>query len=99
MPWKEVSIMSSRKEFVFLTRQEGANIRALCRGIHPDRARGGATRTPVRVHDWRGLRDSPLRHAVGRHCVRAGQQLQTAAGTLRSGLGYRRLSAVGIPVL
>ena len=37
MPWKEVSIMSSRKEFVFLARQEGANIRALCRqfGISP----------------------------------------------------------------
>ncbi len=37
MPWKEVSIMSSRKEFVSLAKQEGANIRALCRqfGISP----------------------------------------------------------------
>ncbi len=37
MPWKEVSIMSSRKEFVHLAKQEGANIRALCRqfGISP----------------------------------------------------------------
>lgn len=31
MPWKEVSLMSSRKEFVLLAQQEGANIRALCR--------------------------------------------------------------------
>lgn len=37
MPWEEVSIMSSRKEFVLLANQEGANIRALCRqfGISP----------------------------------------------------------------
>lgn len=37
MPWKEVSIMSSRKEFVLLAQQESANIRALCRqfGISP----------------------------------------------------------------
>jgi len=37
MPWKEISIMSSRKEFVSLAKQEGANIRALCRqfGISP----------------------------------------------------------------
>lgn len=37
MPWKEVSIMSSRKEFVSLASQEGANVRALCRrfGISP----------------------------------------------------------------
>lgn len=37
MPWKEVSIMSSRKEFVLLAKQESANIRALCQqfGISP----------------------------------------------------------------
>jgi transposase len=37
MPWQEVSIMSSRKAFVSLASQEGANIRALCRrfGISP----------------------------------------------------------------
>ena len=31
MPWKESSQMSSRLEFVLLARQDGANIRALCR--------------------------------------------------------------------
>jgi len=31
MPWKEVSTMSLRREFVVLASQEGANIRELCR--------------------------------------------------------------------
>src|ERR1700682_1122700 len=31
MPWKEVSIMSAREEFVVLASQEGANVRELCR--------------------------------------------------------------------
>lgn len=38
MPWREVSIMEERREFVRLAMQEGANRRELCRrfGIHPD---------------------------------------------------------------
>jgi transposase InsO family protein len=38
MPWREVSIMEQRREFVRLALQEGANRRELCRrfGIHPD---------------------------------------------------------------
>jgi transposase InsO family protein len=38
MPWKKVSIMDQRREFVQLAMQEGANRRELCRrfGIHPD---------------------------------------------------------------
>jgi transposase InsO family protein len=37
MPWREVSIMEQRREFVALAMQEGANRRELCRrfGIHP----------------------------------------------------------------
>lgn len=37
MPWREVSIMEQRREFVRLASQEGANRRELCRrfGIHP----------------------------------------------------------------
>ena len=37
MPWGEMSAMSLRREFVMLARQEGSNIRALCRryGIQP----------------------------------------------------------------
>ena len=38
MPWREVSIMDQRREFVRLAMQEGANRRELCRrfGISPD---------------------------------------------------------------
>lgn len=38
MPWREVSVMDERHEFVELAMQEGANRRELCRrfGIHPD---------------------------------------------------------------
>ena len=38
MPWREVSKMEQRREFVRLAMQEGANRRELCRrfGIHPD---------------------------------------------------------------
>lgn len=38
MPWREVSVMDERREFVQLARQEGANRRELCRrfGVHPD---------------------------------------------------------------
>lgn len=38
MPWREVSKMDERREFVRLARQEGSNRRELCRrfGIHPD---------------------------------------------------------------
>jgi transposase InsO family protein len=37
MPWREVSIMEQRREFVRLAMQDGANRRELCRrfGIHP----------------------------------------------------------------
>src|SRR5437667_4414117 len=38
MPWREVSMMDERREFVELAMQEGTNRRELCRrfGIHPD---------------------------------------------------------------
>ncbi len=38
MPWREVSVMDQRREFVSLAMQEGANRRELCRrfGISPD---------------------------------------------------------------
>lgn len=38
MPWREVSVMEQRREFVRLAMQEGVNRRELCRrfGVHPD---------------------------------------------------------------
>jgi transposase InsO family protein len=40
MPWQEVTVVSLRAEFVALARQEGANVRCLCRrfGISPPTA-------------------------------------------------------------
>ncbi len=37
MPWREVSVVEERREFVRLAKVEGANRRELCRrfGIHP----------------------------------------------------------------
>ena len=37
MPWKEMSVMSQRREFVELAQAEGTNKRGLCRrfGISP----------------------------------------------------------------
>jgi len=40
MPWKQVTIMSQRKEFVTLAMQEGANIRQLCDGFQISRPTG-----------------------------------------------------------
>src|SRR5947209_20041785 len=39
MPWREVSVMDERREFVRLAMQPDANRRELCRrfGIHPDK--------------------------------------------------------------
>lgn len=37
MPWKEISLMSSRLEFVLLARAPGANIQALCRSFEVSR--------------------------------------------------------------
>ena len=40
MPWREVSAVSQRYEFVMLASQEGANIRALCRSFGISRTKG-----------------------------------------------------------
>jgi transposase InsO family protein len=40
MPWKQVTIMSQRKEFVALALQEGANITELCNGFEISRKTG-----------------------------------------------------------
>ena len=51
MPWREVSVVDQRREFVRLAMQEGANRRELCR-------RFGITRTRV-INGWRDGR--PIR--------------------------------------
>ena len=61
MPWKEVSKMSQRREFVTLAEAEGANMRALCRhfGISPTTGYRWLWRFRERNED--GLVDLPRR--------------------------------------
>ena len=64
MPWKEMSVMSQRREFVQLAQAEGANKRGLCRrfGISPttghkwfgrfrERSEAGLVDLPRRPHN------------------------------------------------
>ncbi|MCB1825185.1 MAG: IS481 family transposase [Candidatus Competibacteraceae bacterium] len=59
MPWSEVSLMSSRKEFVSLARQEGSHFRGLCRrfGISPKTGYKWANRHAAEGEA--GLKDRP----------------------------------------
>jgi transposase InsO family protein len=68
MPWREVSIMEQRLEFVALARQEGANVRELCRrfGISATSGYKWLRRSDGHGGDWaadlsRRPHTSPLR--------------------------------------
>ncbi len=73
MPWTEVSVMERRREFVVLARQDGANVRELCRhfGISPTTGYkwlgrvGGASAAPIDCFGDRSRRPrvSPARTA------------------------------------
>lgn len=72
MPWREVSVMDQRIEFVALARQEGANRRALCRRfeISPKTAYKWLARAAGETSDWPANRsrrphESPARTAAG----------------------------------
>ena len=67
MPWREVSIVDQRREFVQLAIQEGANRRELCRrfGIHPDTGYKWLGRAEEELSDRsRRPRSSPARTAA-----------------------------------
>jgi transposase InsO family protein len=69
MPWREVSIVDQRREFIRLAMQEGANRRELCRrfGIHPDTGYKWLSRgtTDEELADQsRRPRSSPMRTAA-----------------------------------
>src|ERR1700751_1257788 len=75
MPWREVSVMDQRREFVRLAMQEGANRRGLCRrcGIHPDtgykwlsrwQANGGIADRSRRPHSSPQQTDSELEERI-----------------------------------
>jgi len=75
MPWREVSVMDQRREFVRLAMQEGANRRELCRrfDIHPDtgykwlarwQAGGDAADRSRRPHASPGRTDCKLEERI-----------------------------------
>jgi transposase InsO family protein len=61
MPWKEVSIMSEREEFVRLALQEGANISELCRRFSISRPTGYKVLARYQAQGRTGLVDRSRR--------------------------------------
>lgn len=63
MGWSEVSIMSARREFVMVARQEGANVRELCRryGISPTTAYKWMARGADQTETYQDRSRRPLR--------------------------------------
>ena len=61
MPWKEVSIMSEREEFVRLALQEGANKSELCRRFEISRPTGDKWIARFGAQDRAGLADRSRR--------------------------------------
>ncbi len=61
MPWKEVSAMSLREEFVALVRAEGANVSALCRRYGVSRKTGYKWLARYAEEGSAGLADQPRR--------------------------------------
>ena len=61
MPWQECTVMESRREFVMLATQEGANIRALCRRFDISPKTGYTWLARVAAEGDAGLADRPRR--------------------------------------
>jgi transposase InsO family protein len=61
MPWKEVSIMSEREEFVRLALQEGANMSELCRRFNVSRPTGYKLLARYQAEGRAGLADRSRR--------------------------------------
>jgi transposase InsO family protein len=71
MPWKEVTTLSSRKEFILLAQQAGANISRLCRQYGISRKTGYKWLKRYREAGESGLEDRSRRphHSPGRSSV------------------------------
>ena len=61
MPWREVSAMALRYEFVMLASQEGANVSALCRSFDISRTKGYKWLARFAAEGARGLEDRSRR--------------------------------------
>jgi transposase InsO family protein len=76
MPWREVSVMDQRREFVALARQEGVNLRGLCRRFEISTKTGykWLARAADQASDWpadrsRRPHESPARTAAGQEAA------------------------------
>jgi len=104
MPWKEVSTMSLRKEFILLATQPARNFRALCRAfaISPKTgyqwlARYAAEGEPGLQARSRRPQQMPQRTAIG--LEQAILQLRTAHPTWGGRKLHARLQTLGYPVV
>lgn len=94
MPWKEISLMSLRLEFIQLARQEGANMRELCRRFQI---------SPATAYKWlkrfneggaEALRDQSRRpHTSPRRTAAATEQAILAVRAEHPAWGARKLKA------
>ena len=100
MPWKEVSTMSQRHEFIEFARQPGRNFRALCRAFHVSPKTGYKWLARYGVEGAPGLQDwsrrpqqtaTALEHAI--------LQLRTAQPTWGGRNLHVRLQALGYPMV
>ena len=99
MPWKEVSVMSSRQEFVLLAAQPGATVAQLCRRFGISRNTGHKLLKRYRAQGPAALQDrshrphrSPTRTApsIEKHVVELREQMHWGGRKLR-----RRLQDMG----
>ena len=94
MPWREVSTVSLRHEFVLLANREGANVRALCRrmGIAPNTAYKWLGR--YRTEGLSGLQDRSRRpHSCPQHTSPAIECAVVAMRNAHPAWGARKIRA------
>lgn len=94
MPWKEVSIMSEREEFVRLAMQEGANMSELCRRFNVSRPTGYKLLARYKAEGRAGLADRSRRpqHSPTRVAAQV-EQLITRVRQAHPAWGARTIRA------
>lgn len=92
MSWEEVSTMQLRSEFVLLARQEGANIRQLCRRFHISPSTGYKWLSRFENSGAEGLHDQSRRpkHSPKR-CADTVEKQILALGVEHTAWGARKL--------
>jgi len=95
MPWKEVSVVSQRHEFVLMALQEGANISGLCVRFGISRAKGYKWLERYRQEGAEGLHDRSRRPKHSPHRTDATvEQAVVAVRKQHRAWGGRKIRAV-----